>query len=672
MANKIISELNEELWPQSDDLFVVHGSGLTKKVKLHHMMPDFYSSNTIYLNYDPVTRQFFSHLKENSVRSYHIYPLSAFEVIDSEKGIEHWLAQIYSNSLQISALSSQQFNASQFVLTNSPLWTEAYTNLVSNSAAYLSAAVVDLSFLSVSGNWNTAYNIATDYAAISANFLTSETDSQTLSFNESTKNLSISNGNVISLSSLSVGSGTDTEVRALTSNWQNTFTTVRSSSAQWASNIDTGVRNLTGNWQNTFTTVRSNSAQWASNIDTGVRDLTANWQDTFTNVQSNSAQWAGGSKFTTDLTVSLSNNKTFGRYLNGQVIPAAGKTAAEVIQMALAEPINPTVNLTSPTTISFNLTAINNVLNFNHTINTLGATVATASLEWRRGNTGSWLVLSTSVTSPGSFTHTLDDTPYNTSVFNYRYIVTDTATASTTATLNLTPAAYSQPTVSFSLSGNVTAPETTTNREKGNVSSNITSGTITRNSVNVPLVSYVAQFQVNGGSWVDIGSPTPISGGSYSIPTFNHIPTSTANSVAYRIKAIDKYQEFLSSQVYSSTSTINFKNFIFYGTSSTPPANSSQVRLLQTRIFTDGINPFDLYTGIIDTKFTVAMPNTLTITNVIDLDASNAPLTNSYVNNNNPFSVNDSAGNPVSYNVYTCGISTPYTPTEHRHRVTRA
>ena len=42
---------------------------------------------------------------------------------------------------------------------NSNNWNRAYSNLVSNSAAYLSA--VDLSFLSVSGNWTSAYNSVT-------------------------------------------------------------------------------------------------------------------------------------------------------------------------------------------------------------------------------------------------------------------------------------------------------------------------------------------------------------------------------------------------------------------------------------------------------------------------------------------------------------------------------
>jgi hypothetical protein len=50
--------------------------------------------------------------------------------------------------------------------------------------------------------WNKAYDIGTAYQAISSTFLTAETDSQTLTFTESSAELSISNGNTVSLSSL--------------------------------------------------------------------------------------------------------------------------------------------------------------------------------------------------------------------------------------------------------------------------------------------------------------------------------------------------------------------------------------------------------------------------------------------------------------------------------------
>ena len=59
---------------------------------------------------------------------------------------------------------------------------------------------------------------------------------------------------------------TDSQVRALSGNWQNTSTVVQSNSAQWAvdSTTDTGVRALSGNWQNTSTAYQSASASFAT------------------------------------------------------------------------------------------------------------------------------------------------------------------------------------------------------------------------------------------------------------------------------------------------------------------------------------------------------------------------------------------------------------------------
>ena len=70
----------------------------------------------------------------------------------------------------------------------------AYTNLIANSAAYLSA--VDLSFLSVSGNWNSAYTTVQSNSAATWNY-----------------------------------QGTD--LKGLSANWQNSYTTVSSNSATW-------------------------------------------------------------------------------------------------------------------------------------------------------------------------------------------------------------------------------------------------------------------------------------------------------------------------------------------------------------------------------------------------------------------------------------------------------
>lgn len=116
-------------------------------------------------------------------------------------------------------------------------------NTVSLSALVDSTGV-DTEVRALTSNWESTY---TTFKNLSSTFLTSETDSQTLSFNESTKNLSISNGNTVSLSSLVDLSAVDIEVRALTGNWESTYTTVQDNSA---------------NWQGTYTIVQTNSAAW--------------------------------------------------------------------------------------------------------------------------------------------------------------------------------------------------------------------------------------------------------------------------------------------------------------------------------------------------------------------------------------------------------------------------
>lgn len=88
----------------------------------------------------------------------------------------------------------------------------------------------------------------------------------------------------------------------------------------------------------------------------------------------------GSDTFATDFTVSLSGGKTFGKYTNGQTVPAAGKTAVQVILMAAIEDIAPTY---TPATISLSksianvaevgTTYVNNTLNAVFTQNDAGA-----------------------------------------------------------------------------------------------------------------------------------------------------------------------------------------------------------------------------------------------------------------------------------------------------------
>jgi hypothetical protein len=380
---------------------------------------------------------------------------------------------------------------------------------------------------------------------------------------------------------------------------------------------------------------------------------------------------AASSYFTGDLIVSIASGKTFGKYLNGDTIPASGKTSKDVIEMAIRENLEVTTSLTSSTSVAFNQTAISNVLNFGYTINTLGATVSGASLEYRRGNVGAWSVLSTSTTNPDTYTHNLTDTNYNTSGFYYRYIVTDTAGSSGTSLLTITPSAYVAPTASLSIAGiGLNGYESNSKREKGHTNSTL-GGTVTRNTSNVNLVSYQWQYQLNGaGSWVNIASPVSIGPGTTSITSSTHDDSllNSASSLLYRVKIIDDYQSYLSSQVYSSSSTVNFVDLIFYGPTATGPTNSAVVRGLPSKIFVDGSNPFNLNTNTTERIFSVAMPNSLTVSEVLDLDALNANITANYLQSS--FSVADYTGNLSTYNVYTMTNAIPYT-SNHRHQITR-
>jgi len=162
-----------------------------------------------------------------------------------------------------------------------------------------------------SANWESTY---TTFRDASSTFLTSETDSQNLSFNETTKDLSISNGNVVSLSALLDDTGIDTEVRSLSANWQNTFTNFSTNSASYATN----------------TTVNNVSSQLVLNLDfdsykTDVASATAtllpttiyqstsgNWQDVYNTVQTNSASNWDNSSVTT--------------YINNNFLPINGGT----------------------------------------------------------------------------------------------------------------------------------------------------------------------------------------------------------------------------------------------------------------------------------------------------------------------------------------------------------
>lgn len=375
--------------------------------------------------------------------------------------------------------------------------------------------------------------------------------------------------------------------------------------------------------------------------------------------------------FPDNLTVSLSGGKTFGRYASGETIPAKGKTPAEVILMAIAEPINPTVSLNSATTIQFNQVSINNILNFSYVINSLGASISSVTLDWRRNNSGGWTSLSTN-TGLTTYTHGYFDSNYNAQPFNYRYTATDSQGASSTATVNITPSAYVSPSFSLSITASsIASPETNTKREKGNVST-VIGGTITKTSPLVTMTHYSVQYQVNGaGSWINVPGLSSVAisrnPSSVIIPSTTHNDASlkSSDNIAYRIQTTDDYQT-----TNSASTTVDFINTIFYGSSASTSTTSNDIRNLDNRVFADRTNnPLTLDTGTANKIFTVAMPSSLSLTSVIDLTALNADITSNYILST--FNVNDAGNTSTSYHVYTLTNATPYN-VAHQHQVTRA
>lgn len=231
---------------------------------------------------------------------------------------------------------------------------------------------------------------------------------------------------------------------------------------------------------------------------------------------------------------------------------------------------------------------------------------------------------------------------------------------------------YAKPTATLTIaaasSGGITG-ETANLRERGNVNSIIT-GTITKKYVASPLTSYTVEFQINGsGSWTAVPglSNVTISGNptSVTIPSTTHVATAynTANSIGYRIRVTDSYQ----TNTYDAN-VVTFLNVIFHGPTSAIPTNSSNVRALPSKLFTNGSNPFNLVTGTTEKIFTIAMPATLSLDEVNDLEALNIEITNSY--QLTTFNVNDAGGTAVSYNVYTLSNAIPYS-ISHRHEAIR-
>lgn len=139
------------------------------------------------------------------------------------------------------------------------------------------------------GNTNTTGQILSGNIPLHNIFLTSETDSQTLTYIASSYDLNISNGNTVNLSSI------NTTVNTNSATWTSTYNTVNSLSGTW-SNSYTNVQTNSANWESVYVTVCSLSTAWEESNDitslsTTIQTNSANWQSTYVTVCSLSTAW---------------------------------------------------------------------------------------------------------------------------------------------------------------------------------------------------------------------------------------------------------------------------------------------------------------------------------------------------------------------------------------------
>ena len=380
--------------------------------------------------------------------------------------------------------------------------------------------------------------------------------------------------------------------------------------------------------------------------------------------------------FPNDIRVSLPNGKSFGKYASGATISSKGKTSVQVITEAIVEPIPPTVNIsTSSSPLIFNQpNPIIVTINFGYTINSLGAVTNTAILQYYSNSNSTWntihSIASTSSTSYSrtGFTYAIpnaDNPQFNTTPFQFKYVVTDTLYAFNSATSSVTINSYASPTITLtgSASNINLSIESNSNREVGNTST-ILKGSVSRNSIYVPISYYQYFVKINNGSYVNIGPTYSISssGGTFTSST-DSSATSTATTVTYKVTVVDAYTAS------TATYVVNYNYVLFYGPISIGSTNSSGVRSSSNYQFINGSNPFILNTGTISNVFEVAFSSPHLPTLITDLDALNAPLLNvsgGYFLTN--FNVNDGGGTPTLYNIYNMVTAIPY-PSNHRHQI---
>lgn len=379
----------------------------------------------------------------------------------------------------------------------------------------------------------------------------------------------------------------------------------------------------------------------ALNIQGGPTGYTANTTlTTIKGVYDLAAAIAGATLFTSNVTLNLSDNKSFGRFRTGETILSAGKSPIEVILDALVEYITMRAFLTPHTQASTILYgqqgSVSLGLTFSYHLLTPGYTANGSTLEWQQAaslaaaiaNPGGWSTTSISVppfhdtSAPfaefpsvsgggytGTATHTANITQWITTPYHYRYTIKDNSgqpTGFTYAYNSIFPQTFNFPTATVSATG-VTGTTTLTGvhigeigrrRERGNTgtSVNVTIAVGPNMSTSYHNIAEVGmQYSPNNGTnWystthtengVNYVLVTPNVGSTGTTFTVNNpvTPAAGLTSMMFRFWAKEGATLQNGAQTVAADATntyVSFRKRIFYGATASIPTTAAAVRSL--------------------------------------------------------------------------------------------
>ena len=184
--------------------------------------------------------------------------------------------------------------------SNSNNWTNAWTNLVGNSAAYLSGANLS-QIASVSANWNTSYTFLTSNSAL---ILGDLTDISVTSAYWNTSYTFLTSNSALILGDL-------TNISVTSSTWDISYTNLVGNSAAYLSGANLSeIAAVSANWNTSYTFLTSNSALILGDL-TNISVTSATWDISYTNLVGNSAAYLSGANLSEIASVSANWNTSY-------------------------------------------------------------------------------------------------------------------------------------------------------------------------------------------------------------------------------------------------------------------------------------------------------------------------------------------------------------------------